>query len=288
MYLSFKMLCIYLLVYLSFKMFSNLVTSILRPFKRRGGPIVFFMVTSTFCKFGRVTYKLQPPPYEIIRYILHEACRHVEYFCDGALALYTSESPTDMVRYTMGIRNVRDKMINSTTLFTLLNSISTVVSEMKLVTEALHKVGDIKNLIRSNRDLYYVYVVGFVDICITMDGGNTKIDQMCEVELQVKGITNRIKQYPHMLNWVETSIEDWDEGLEMCIAIQQNPKYNGMISQVWYMLSPRKNSTLQSLTKYHEEGHGFDEHSLGDVMDEVMCKMDECLEDESTEHDSHI
>ena len=38
-------------------------------------------------KFGRVTYKLQPSPYEIIRYILHEACRHVEDFCDGALAL---------------------------------------------------------------------------------------------------------------------------------------------------------------------------------------------------------
>ena len=242
------------------------------------------MVNVVFNGFNRITYELQPPPYEIMQYILHEACRHIEDFCDYGLSLYTGDSTVDMMRYTMGIRGVRDKMINSTSPFMLLNSISTVVSEMKLVMEALHKVWDIKNLIRSNRDLYYVYVVGFVDICITMDGGNTKIDQMCEVELQVNGITNHIKKYPHLLDWVETSIEDWEEGLEMCIALQKNQKYNGMISQVWYMLSPRKNSTLQSLTKYHEEGHGFDEHSLGDVMDTVMCKMDDCLE--STGHDA--
>ena len=242
------------------------------------------MVNRVLNRFNRITYELEPPPYEIMQYILHEACRHIEDFCNDTLSFYTSESPVDTMRYTMGIRNARDKIVNSTSPFMLLNRISTVASEMKLVTEALHKVGDIKNLIRSNRDLYYVYVVGFVDICITMDGGNTKIDQVREVELQVKGITNHIKQYPHLLDWVETSIENWEEGLEMCISLQKNQKYNGMISQVWYMLSPRNNITLQSLTTYHQQGYGFDEHSLGDVMDEVMCKMNECLESESTSY----
>ena len=244
------------------------------------------MVLLVSNKFGPVTYKLQSPPYEIIRYILHEACRHVEDFCDEALTLYTSESPTNMVRYTTEIRNVRDKMINSTSIFTLLNSISVVVSEMKLVTEALHTVGDVENLIRSNRDLYYVYVVGFADICITMGGGNTKIDKMSEIETQVKAITNSIKQYPHLLNWVETSIDDWHEGLELCIVLQNSQEYDGMISQVWYMLSPRKDSTLKSLTKYEEEGHDCEDHSLGGVLDDLMCEMDKCLTAESTQHDA--
>ena len=123
------------------------------------------------------------------------------------------------------------------------------------MTESVDQTGRSINLMKINRSLYHVYVIGLVDMCCTMDGGSTIIHEQCDVEPQLRCITRSIKKYPHLLDWVETSICDWKQAVDMSLLLQGGHIYTSMESGVWYLTSPSKFSTLQSLDTYHKTGH---------------------------------
>jgi hypothetical protein len=105
----------------------------------------------------------------------------------------------------------------------------------------------------STRSLYYIYVLGVIDMCCTMDGGSTVIDQDYNAEHQLYLIERVIENYPKLSAWLEVSLEDWKRGEIM--SYRMRTQTSGFEAMAWYLTSYHWRCKLHSLEIYHKEGH---------------------------------
>jgi hypothetical protein len=241
------------------------------------------MVKTVLGEDGITRYELGPPSNVNMQYLIAQAFLPIQEFCEDALALNLSNPVIDMEDEIEGIRKLQHKIIDATSPVLLLGSISATAHRMSCIANYCVESGTGTDLMRSARTLYLVLVIGFVDICCTMDGGSTIIDQMCDPEPQLNCISEGITQYPHLLDWVEMSIEDWQQGMWFESNLSDHPKVRGMVSEVWYMTSPSRECTLQWPEIYLEEGHGVKRKPIDDVLDEVMRAMGDSFKNEDIE-----
>ena len=221
--------------------------------------------------YDRILYTLSEPSHVNSKYLLREACIQINEFIayalelgnrsgevDTALELSNRSGEVDM-DIINNIRRLLQKMLDAAAINSdprvVLCSIPGILNWMKALAWCFDGEELPPSLSSSTRLLYYVYVLGVVDVCCTMDGGNTKIDQNYNVEPQLYLIDILLKEYPHLLDWVRQSTQDWEEGEEMSYIRKTDPKYSGFESEVWYLTSPRRGSPLHRIDKYHKDGH---------------------------------
>jgi hypothetical protein len=242
------------------------------------------MVKTVLGKDGITRYELEPPSTVNMQYLIAQAFLPIQEFCEDALALNLSNTVIDMEEEIEGIRKLQHKIIDATSPVLLIGSISATAHRMSGIANYCVESGTGTDLMTSARNLYLVLVIGFVDICCTMDGGSTIIDQMCDPEPQLNCISGCITQYPHLLDWVEMSIKDWKKGMWFASHLSDDPKVRrSMVSEVWYMTSPSRECTLQWPEIYLKEGHGVKRKPINDVFDEVMHAMGDSFKNEDIE-----
>ena len=110
-------------------------------------------------------------------------------------------------------------------------------------------------MLEIQRNVLYAYVTAVVDMCCTMNGGITTIDRNRDVEPQLISVAPRIRQYPNLSSWVETSLCNWEQAQSMTLFRCNYPRTRGMYSEIWYMSSPDDTNDLQRLDYYQRSRH---------------------------------
>jgi hypothetical protein len=208
--------------------------------------------------FRYTTYKLGPPGEVNTQYLLRKASIEIDEFIAGVLEL--SESDHDMVVFFVkNTKRLLQKMLHEAESHTdprkVVCNIPSILANMALIAESVSPEKIPVCFLTSTRNLYNIYVLGIVDMCCTMDGGSTVINQNYNVEPQIYLIDRHIQHYPKLLDWVHKSTEDWEEGELMSFQLRDHPKCRSLECQIWYLTSPDIRCQLHDLKTYHKLGH---------------------------------
>ena len=205
--------------------------------------------------FGTIGYELEDPSNVHIKFLVSRASFPIKQFCKYVVDLNERKLQTspdfieDIDEYQAGIKKTKDPFVLVDTLFNIIHTMQCAVQPVLRKEDATH----LETIIRR---LFYVYVLAVVDMCFTMDGEESIIDDRWAVEKQVNLIANHIPQYPHLSNWVNDSIVDWEDALEQNLELKRNSNWQNLESTAWYMTSPTESSTLESLETYVSHGRG--------------------------------
>jgi len=206
----------------------------------------------------RTRYELAIASNENTQYLFEEASAQIRVFIQDAIALYKTSLQDDM-KYIEDIKVSLQNMEEDVRFFgrpgPIVWRIPSIISRMRSISSSVDEDDLPENFLESTRMLYLVYVLGFVDMCCTMDGGSSIIYQDVHVEPQLRVIDEHINHYPKLLDWVQESIEDWEWGEETSYQLRRDTVDGGFEAQVWYLTSPLIYNRLHSLKTYHKEGH---------------------------------
>jgi len=200
-------------------------------------------------------YQLESPYTTSMRYLKAQATFQIQQFCNHVLARSMSDPIIDMENMDRiheiqgkitdtGILNAIDTMETIDRIQSILDAITDEHSVFNVVCEIMHATEVMKSiaesvdagelgptLLRNTRNLFFVYVIGVVDVSYTRDHGRSIIDERFDAEPLVKSIANHMGQMPHLLDWVQRSIGDWTEGMEQDLDMWRNGFRSGMLSQ---------------------------------------------------------
>ena len=201
-------------------------------------------------------YKLVPPSRANTQYLLNEAKIQINKFLMDATALskVNNEVEQDDIDH---IHELQQKMLHTAESDTdpgvVVFTIPAIINWMMAIAESVDPDEIPVDFLTSTRSLYYIYVLGVIDMCCTMDGGNTVIDQDYNAEHQLYLIERVIENYPKLSAWLEVSLEDWKRGEIM--SYRMRTQTGGFESMAWYLTSYHWRCKLHSLEIYHKEGH---------------------------------
>jgi hypothetical protein len=91
-----------------------------------------------------------------------------------------------------------------------------------------------RHLMGSIAMIYYVFALGFVDMCCTMNGGHSIIDDTTTAAPQVVCINEDVSKYPRLVGWMKKNGDDWMDALETIDNIHAYRDYN-MKATVFFM-----------------------------------------------------
>ena len=205
---------------------------------------------------SRRMYKLVPPSRANTQYLLNEAKIQINKFLMDAIALskVNNEVEQDDIDH---IHELQQKMLHTAESDTdpgvVVFAIPLIINWMMAIAESVDPDEIPVDFLTSTRSLYYIYVLGVIDMCCTMDGGSTVIDQDYNAEHQLYLIERVIEDYPKLSAWLEVSLEDWKRGEIM--SYRMRTQTSGFEAMAWYLTSYHWRCKLHSLEIYHKEGH---------------------------------
>jgi hypothetical protein len=205
---------------------------------------------------SRRMYKLVPPSRANTQYLLNEAKIQINKFLMDASALseVNNEVEQDDIDH---IHELQQKMLHTAESDTdpgvVVFTIPAIINWMMAIAESVDPDEIPVYFLTSTRSLYYIYVLGVIDMCCTMDGGSTVIDQDYNAEHQLYLIERVIENYPKLSAWLEVSLEDWKRGEIM--SYRMRTQTSGFEAMAWYLTSYHWRCKLHSLEIYHKEGH---------------------------------
>ena len=211
--------------------------------------------------YDRILYKLSEPSDVNSQYLLRGACIEIKELIAGALTLCKRSGEVDMdyMNIIERVRRLLKKMLDEAVIDTdprvIVCRIPGILNNLMAIAHSVDEEELPPHFLASARNLYHTYVLGVVDICCTMDGGSTVIDQNYNVEPQLYHMARRIDKYPHLLDWVQQSTQDWERGRLMDSRLRFDRRCIGFESKVWYLTSPTRGSPLHFLDTYHKHGH---------------------------------
>ena len=92
-------------------------------------------------------------------------------------------------------------------------------------------------LLKSVELMYYVFCIGFADICCTMNGNPSIIDEnrnalqhLMEIHLTDSSWRHVVlKRYPRLFEWINLSFLDWVNGLEEIYPVFTRAQYSPVV-----------------------------------------------------------
>jgi hypothetical protein len=223
------------------------------------------------------TYALEQPSTVNLYFLVVTATCAVEDFCKNALNPEQGGRIPDVPSIDK-LGNMKWKMLHASKSFELLDLIrKTTIYMCEIADECKRNGGSqrrVDSMMTVAEELYKVFVLGFADICCTMDGGDTLIDQGLRRfdQIGLPCTEKAIAKYPHLSDWVKLcNCEKWEEGMDASTLLLKNPIRQSILQEVWFMTSPSRSSTMQPLEVYKKYGHGVP----GDMIDEVLFQMDQ-------------
>ena len=92
-------------------------------------------------------------------------------------------------------------------------------------------------LLKTTKMIYSIFCLGFADICCTMKGGLSIIDPNASALAQILNINwsrtsnprIQVEKYPRLLNWVDQTCDNWEEGLESICDVYRRAAYSRVV-----------------------------------------------------------
>jgi hypothetical protein len=223
------------------------------------------------------TYALEQTSQANLYFLVVTATCEVENFCKLAVSPDFPGAMPDLPSIdTLG--NLRWKMLRASKSFELLDLVRHTTIYMCEIANKCNRDGGsqcrVDYMMTVAGELYKVFVLGFADICCTMDGGDTLIDQGLRRFDQIgfPSTEKAISKYPHLSDWVKLcNGENWKRGMDANALVLKNPIRQSILQEVWFMTSPSRESTIQPLEVYQKHGHDV----LGDMIDDVLFRMEQ-------------
>jgi hypothetical protein len=230
---------------------------------------------------GNTSYELEKPSTLNLYFLIVKAIRVIEKFCETAVNPELPGAMPDIASIDV-LRDKKSLIVAASNSLTLLGIIRSATTHMRQIVDTCKRLG-----VRRECDrvacmmldvplLYKVFVLGFADICCTMDGGDTLINQEFILLDQNDWpcMYKAISKYPHLSDWVKLcNGEKWENGMDANKLLLENPIRQSILQEVWFMTSPNRSSTMQPLELYEERGHD-DINFMNQMIDDVLDQMD--------------